>query len=97
MDGERKSITEWCRIYNISPFTVYSRIDLFGWDAEKAIKTRPRTEKKVRVIYKNGETEDFCSANIAAKKTGLNAKWIRSACNGAQKTYAGYIWKYIEG
>lgn len=48
MNGERKTITEWCRIYNINYDTVMSRIDRLHWHPTIAITTPP-TRKKVCV------------------------------------------------
>ena len=41
INNKTKTITEWCRIYGISPFTVYSRIDRFNWSPVKAIILPP--------------------------------------------------------
>ena len=41
-DGERKTITEWARIYNISPHTVRTRINRDKWNIETALTTPPR-------------------------------------------------------
>ena len=97
IDGVQNTITEWCRIYNISPFTVFSRIDDFNWDPVKAITTPPRKEKPVIMMDKNGSiVRVFESANCAAKELGYKAEGIRSACSGGQKTYKNYKWKYGE-
>lgn len=39
IDGERKSLAEWCEIYNMPYFTVFSRVKKYGWDIERALKT----------------------------------------------------------
>lgn len=41
IDGEIKTIAEWCDCYNTNYFTALSRIDLFGWNPEKAVSYRP--------------------------------------------------------
>ena len=40
MDGETKTISQWCELYGTKPVTVQSRLRL-GWSEEKAIKTQP--------------------------------------------------------
>lgn len=41
MDGERKTLAEWARQYNLNYCTVISRINKHGWTPEKALKTPP--------------------------------------------------------
>ena len=44
IDGEEKTLNQWCRIYNISAQAVRYRINTLGMDLETALKT-PRTRK----------------------------------------------------
>lgn len=37
--GQTRSLKEWCRFFKLSVETVRSRIDVLGWDAEKALTT----------------------------------------------------------
>lgn len=37
-DGQRKSVTEWARIFNISPISIRSRLSL-NWDVRRALTT----------------------------------------------------------
>lgn len=39
LDGETKTLAEWCEIYGNNYSMVYNRISEMGWDEEKAIKT----------------------------------------------------------
>jgi hypothetical protein len=38
IDGERKTIAEWCRVKGIAPSTVCQR-EAYGWDIERALTT----------------------------------------------------------
>ena len=44
INGETKTISEWCDIYNVPLNRVYNRTKELGWDIEKALKT-PLIEK----------------------------------------------------
>lgn len=44
VDGHTKTLTQWCRLYNIPDYVVVHRINDYGWSVEDAIKT-PRGEK----------------------------------------------------
>lgn len=41
INGESKSLPEWCREYNINYDTVYLRVHRLHWDVEKALVTPP--------------------------------------------------------
>ena len=41
INGESKSLRAWCREYDKNPSAIKYRIDVMGWDIEKALKTGP--------------------------------------------------------
>lgn len=53
--GQTRSLKDWCRLFKLSVATARSRLDVLGWDAEKALTTpadsrfkaaaRPKTPK----------------------------------------------------
>lgn len=54
INGEIKTISEWCKIFGVSPFTAFSRIDLFDWDPVKAVSYKPAKKH----FYKNVQKVD---------------------------------------
>lgn len=48
--GKTQTLAQWSREYGVYSHNISSRIDLLGWDAEKAISTPTRATKK-----KNGK------------------------------------------
>lgn len=48
IDGVTKNAEQWCRVYNLNPWTFYTRYNTYGWDAVKAITTPVRLRKKPR-------------------------------------------------
>lgn len=44
IDGHTKSLTDWCRLYNIEPYVVAHRMNDYGWSVSDAVKT-PKGEK----------------------------------------------------
>lgn len=96
IDGETKTISEWCDIFGTNPFTAYSRIDKFNWDPIKAVSTPARSEHMVMAVYADETTAVFSSANEAGKVLGIKPSGIRSACAGNTKTYKKIRWKYLD-
>lgn len=39
INGVKKSIADWARIYGINPLTIASRINIMGWDGAEAVLT----------------------------------------------------------
>lgn len=39
VNGEKKPISEWCKIFGITEESVYRRVRTFGWSFEKAVST----------------------------------------------------------
>lgn len=56
INGEKRTITEWCKINGISAFTAYSRIDRFGWNPIDAVSL-PAAKKH---FYKNRRNSNEC-------------------------------------
>lgn len=53
INGETKNANEWCEVYNLNRSTFYTRYNVYGWDAIRAIITptirkRPSGYKKVQ-------------------------------------------------
>lgn len=46
INGEKKTLTEWCEYYQISYSTVYARIESWGWDVKKALTVPPKKYNK---------------------------------------------------
>lgn len=44
--GETKSLTQWCRYFNINYSTTKNRILNLGWDYEKAFSTHVRRREQ---------------------------------------------------
>jgi hypothetical protein len=40
INGQTKSIAEWCRVFRINYLTVRHRLKR-GWELERALKTKP--------------------------------------------------------
>lgn len=39
IDGNKKTITEWCEYYNIPYYIVNNRVNKYNWDVDRALKT----------------------------------------------------------
>lgn len=44
-DGETKTVSQWASIYKINANTILARINILGWDHERAIITKVKNEK----------------------------------------------------
>lgn len=49
IDGEKKTVTEWGRVYNIPPVAIWARLDR-GWDPVAAVKTPSDHRRKRKSI-----------------------------------------------
>jgi hypothetical protein len=76
----------------LNPNTFEKRIGLFKGDKNPNYGKHTQG-KKCLCIELN---KIFESAREAAKQMGVSHTGIIAACNGKQKTSAGYHWKYIE-
>lgn len=41
VDGQTKTLAEWCEIYGMCHATIWRRIEVFGWSVDLAVKTPP--------------------------------------------------------
>lgn len=56
-DGQTKTLSEWCNVYNIDPSVVIQRIKTLGWDHRSAFVTPVNTQsKKFRIVEIDGES-----------------------------------------
>lgn len=55
LDGQTKSLKEWCETYGISQRTVKDRVEKWGWDIKSALETKPQ---KTSIFY-NGENHSL--------------------------------------
>lgn len=46
MDGETKTLAQWCELKKIDYYTMYKRIYIYHWSAEKAFNTQIKSMKK---------------------------------------------------
>lgn len=53
LDGETKTITDWCRVYNISRRTVHHRETSLGFSVKDALSIRPNRKIITEIILKN--------------------------------------------
>lgn len=68
INGERKTLHQWCDCYGVSYQTVASRLNLYGWDLIKALTVPPKTQKKIYISYKGEERTVWAWA----KRIGIN-------------------------
>lgn len=54
INGEKKTISEWCEIFKTNPYTAYSRIDRFGWNPQKAVSYKPEKKHFYKNIHEDG-------------------------------------------
>jgi hypothetical protein len=65
MNGETHTLIEWSRIYKINYRTVQSRIYIYGWRIEDAIKKEVNQSRHVKTYTINGKTHTLYEwANI---------------------------------
>lgn len=53
IDGETKTVMEWCKIYDLNPGTFYSRYNIYGWDLVKSITTPVQIVRKNHTGFKD--------------------------------------------
>lgn len=46
INGEIKTVTEWCEIFGVNRMTAFARIDRLGWDPVDAVMKPPRAKRK---------------------------------------------------
>ena len=79
IDGVSRTMSDWCRIYNISKSAVWHRICDYGWDPIKAITTH--IHFKTHMITYNGKTQsirdwsDELGIPLNILRMRFNAKW----------------------
>lgn len=93
IDGEKKIVSDWAKIYGIDRDLVYRRISA-GWDPKKAILEPPMNVHPVIMRDKNGNTKEFESVPVAATTLGISDSAIRAAISGKHKTCHGCTWEY---
>ena len=60
MDGQEKTLAQWCRVYNIPTYIVDNRVNKYGWEEERAIKTQENaTNHTGKVIQYNGQEHNI--------------------------------------
>ena len=98
--GEKLTIGELSRKYNINYFALRSRLDS-GLDVNKAIETEylgknnKFLSKKVNQYDLNGNfIKSYPSTKEVERQLGIQTISISKCCRGLQKTSGGYIWKY---
>lgn len=57
INGEKKTVTEWSEVYNISPITVFSRIKN-GWSPIDAITKKKMSDRTPILIEIDGEVKN---------------------------------------
>lgn len=101
-NGEKFTISELARKYNINYFALRSRLDK-GMCIEEAIKIEYLNEnnkfssKKVNQYDKgNNFIASYPSLKEAERQLGIQTTLISQCCRGILKTAGGYIWEYAE-
>lgn len=99
INGERKTISQWCDVYGISSSVVYTRIDTYHWDVIKALTKPPRClgTRKVNavILVKDGKiVSRYNSATEASLMFNIGCTQLRKACRRQAKNYYGYDWYY---
>lgn len=60
IDGETKSLSEWCEIYEMPHSVVYSRVHTMNWDVIRALNTPiKRFEERGMLVEINGEQKSI--------------------------------------
>lgn len=77
IDGETKTVSEWCRFYNINLHTYHGRIRM-GWDPKRAFITPSRGRIDKYDITYNGKTQ---SISAWAKELGMNKSTLTQRLN----------------
>lgn len=57
-DGELHTVGEWSTIVGIAQNTIRMRLDVYGWDADRAIKTPVHSHKKYKTIQNKTKGEN---------------------------------------
>lgn len=83
IDGEKKTLFEWAREYNIKESTITNRIYSLGWDIEEALEIKSRDKKIKGNIYTiNGKSMGLYGW---AEYFGVSPKKVSSRRSGKRK------------
>lgn len=89
LNGNKKTITEWCDYYNIPYYIVNNRINKYGWDIEKSFIT---PIKKERVYLFNGES---LTIKQISQKTNIPRYTLYKHLKG-QKDFSAEVWEKLD-
>ena len=103
LNGETKTLKQWCNELNISYSTTSSRLQR-GWSVEESFNISPHNPTK-RVLKSRRKPvlqfsldgnflKEWESMYDAAEYLNCSPRYIKKTCYGEQKSYFGYIWKY---
>jgi AraC-like DNA-binding protein len=75
-NGERKTLAEWAREFNISSSLISDRIRLLGWTVKDALETPVRYNKN-DILFKRGDEEKKISEWAKELNISMNKVWER--------------------
>lgn len=85
INGKTQTIAEWSRQYNLSWDIVWDRITIHGWDAERALTTPVRKQKRLTAIEREGMRAVYAQGGIQqkelAKRYGVSTATVCAVVN----------------
>lgn len=99
INGETKSLPEWCDILGTRRGMVANRINRGETDPTRLFFKGNLKDYGRRIVQKSKdgkEIQTFRSSGEAERATGVCYASITNCCNGVAKTAGGYVWEYKE-
>lgn len=98
-NGEKLTINQIARLVNINSSTLRKRVVVMGLTLEQAINYKkgfnPRSKPVIQYDLNMNKIKEWDNA-YKCREFGFDNTNIARCCNGKQKQYKGYIWRFKE-
>lgn len=97
IDGEKKSLPEWCNIFGVRRGMVVNRINRGETEPTRLFFNGNLKDYGRRIVQYDldgNEIQAYGSSGEASRATGVRYEYITNCCDGKWKTAGGYAWKY---
>lgn len=97
INGESKSLPEWCDIFGIKRGMAINRINRGETDPARIFFNGDIRDCGRRILQETVDgklVNEYPSARVASDATGISLSAIHNCCRGLSKTSGGYSWHY---
>lgn len=97
INGETKSLPEWCNILGVRRGMAINRINRGEREPTRIFFNGNLRDYGRRIVQKSKDgkvIQTFRSSGEASRATGVYYSSITNCCNGDSKTAGGYVWEY---